>query len=337
MGDLSQPRLVHWPKSALALGHRESDDFVAPLLPPSNSVPVLLRTMTPFPKTISMRLPLSTTGEEILSGVSSRLHLSAESADSLRLYTRNGKVVPSQHRLCDISAGRTDFIDLELRLSVLGGKGGFGSMLRAQGGKMSARKGEENNDACRDLNGRRLKTVKEAQDLAAYMAAAPEREKALSKAQADKYAKLERMLGRKPRSAQEFEEAAGRLDDAGGDLGEGADDRGEGPSRIVPVKGREATGSGISGGSGSKRFERFDDHKFIQESRDAADKARSAAAMAMTKKKQKQKEKERQQQQQQETRDGEKAGQSIPAKATTGGAAAVATADTTKSSATVSV
>ncbi|CAO1617305.1 unnamed protein product [Jaminaea pallidilutea] len=319
----------------LASGSKSSKSSDVPQL----SAPVLLRTMTPFPKTISMRLPLSTTGEEILSGVSSRLRLSAQSADSLRLYTRNGKVVPSQHRLCDISAGRTDFIDLELRLSVLGGKGGFGSMLRAQGGKMSARKGEENNDACRDLNGRRLKTVKEAQDLAAYMAAAPEREKALSKAQADKYAKLERMLGRKPRSAQEFEEAAGKLDEAGGDLGEGVDDRGEGPSRIVPVKGREATGSGISGGSGSKRFERFDDHKFIQESRDAADKARGAAAMAMAKKKQKQKEKERQQQQQQqqETQDTEKASQSIPAKATTGGAAAVTSADATKSSATVSV
>jgi hypothetical protein len=51
------------------------------------------------------------------------------------------------------------FIKLNGRL--LGGKGGFGSMLRAQGGRMSSKK-STNFDACRDLSGRRLKTVKDA-------------------------------------------------------------------------------------------------------------------------------------------------------------------------------
>lgn len=45
---------------------------------------------------------------------------------------------------------------------VLGGKGGFGSQLRAAGGRMSSQK-TGNNDSCRDLSGRRLSTVKEAQ------------------------------------------------------------------------------------------------------------------------------------------------------------------------------
>jgi len=48
---------------------------------------------------------------------------------------------------------------LTARLS--GGKGGFGSMLRAQGGRMSSQK-STNTDACRDLSGRRIKTVNEA-------------------------------------------------------------------------------------------------------------------------------------------------------------------------------
>jgi hypothetical protein len=42
-----------------------------------------------------------------------------------------------------------------------GGKGGFGSQLRAAGGRMSSQK-TGNNDSCRDLSGRRLGTVKEA-------------------------------------------------------------------------------------------------------------------------------------------------------------------------------
>lgn len=48
-----------------------------------------------------------------------------------------------------------------LLLRLPGGKGGFGSMLRAQGGKMASQK-TSNFEACRDLSGRRLKTVNDA-------------------------------------------------------------------------------------------------------------------------------------------------------------------------------
>lgn len=51
------------------------------------------------------------------------------------------------------------FLNLSGRL--LGGKGGFGSMLRAQGGRMNAQK-TTNFEACRDLQGRRIKTVNDA-------------------------------------------------------------------------------------------------------------------------------------------------------------------------------
>lgn len=44
---------------------------------------------------------------------------------------------------------------------LLGGKGGFGSMLRAQGGRMNAQK-TTNFEACRDLQGRRIRTVNDA-------------------------------------------------------------------------------------------------------------------------------------------------------------------------------
>ncbi|KAI8817246.1 telomere stability and silencing-domain-containing protein [Fimicolochytrium jonesii] len=48
-----------------------------------------------------------------------------------------------------------------LLVRVPGGKGGFGSMLRAQGGKMASQK-TTNFEACRDLSGRRLKTMNDA-------------------------------------------------------------------------------------------------------------------------------------------------------------------------------
>ncbi|KAJ2607593.1 hypothetical protein H4S08_004770 [Coemansia sp. RSA 1365] len=53
---------------------------------------------------------------------------------------------------------------LSLRGRLLGGKGGFGSTLRSQGNRMSANK-SNNYDDCRDLYGRRLRTLKEAKGI----------------------------------------------------------------------------------------------------------------------------------------------------------------------------
>ena len=71
---------------------------------------------------------------------------------------------------------------LPLRLSVplCGGKGGFGSQLRAAGGRMSSKKKKNVGDANssnRNLDGRRLRTVNEAKALAEYLALKPEMDK----------------------------------------------------------------------------------------------------------------------------------------------------------------
>ncbi|PVU96740.1 hypothetical protein BB561_001000 [Smittium simulii] len=55
----------------------------------------------------------------------------------------------------------------------MGGKGGFGSMLRAQGGKMSSKK-ITNFDSCRDLSGRRLATIKAADSISKSLELAEE-------------------------------------------------------------------------------------------------------------------------------------------------------------------
>ncbi|ORY49875.1 hypothetical protein BCR33DRAFT_713481, partial [Rhizoclosmatium globosum] len=61
-------------------------------------------------------------------------------------------------------------------LRLRGGKGGFGSMLRAQGGRMASQK-TTNFEACRDLSGRRLKTVNDAKKIADFKESEPERER----------------------------------------------------------------------------------------------------------------------------------------------------------------
>lgn len=59
------------------------------------------------------------------------------------------------------------FFRLRWNVRCLGGKGGFGSMLRAQGGKMTKKKGKKNEndtDSFRTLEGRRMKNVRKAKE-----------------------------------------------------------------------------------------------------------------------------------------------------------------------------
>jgi len=90
--------------------------------------------------------------------------------------------------LCKLSAQ-----GCSLSPRLLGGKGGFGSQLRAAGGRMSSQR-TGNNDSCRDLNGRRLSTVKEAKRLADYIEGEDQRKKAVSEARKQKLEKLERRI-----------------------------------------------------------------------------------------------------------------------------------------------
>ncbi|KAI8647090.1 telomere stability and silencing-domain-containing protein [Parasitella parasitica] len=84
--------------------------------------------------------------------------------------------IPSGHALVDQDLRTSDeFMSIQLAGRILGGKGGFGSMLRAQGGRMNAQK-TTNFEACRDLQGRRIRTVNDAKKLQEELDAIPERE-----------------------------------------------------------------------------------------------------------------------------------------------------------------
>ncbi|EEB07797.1 ubiquitin family [Schizosaccharomyces japonicus yFS275] len=89
------------------------------------------------------------------------------------------------------AAPNCSFITLSLRPRVRGGKGGFGSQLRAAGGRMSRKRGEQENlDSCRDLQGRRLGQVRQAKELAEYLAKKPAETRAARLAKKEKLAKV---------------------------------------------------------------------------------------------------------------------------------------------------
>jgi len=79
---------------------------------------------------------------------------------------RNGKVV---NDLTNIS----NELPVHIVPRVLGGKGGFGSMLRAIGAQIEK---TTNRDACRDLSGRRLRDINEEQRLKRWFAKQRERD-----------------------------------------------------------------------------------------------------------------------------------------------------------------
>ena len=96
------------------------------------------------------------------------------------LTTNSRRTVPTNENVSALLTSTCDtFISLRLTVPLCGGKGGFGSILRAQGGRMSSRKKKQGdvNGSSRNLDGRRLRTVAEAKTLAEYLAIKPEMDK----------------------------------------------------------------------------------------------------------------------------------------------------------------
>merc|ERR1712018_222260 len=80
---------------------------------------------------------------------------------------------------------------VDVALSLLGGKGGFGSMLRALGAQIEK---TTNNEACRDLSGRRLRDINEESRLKNYVAGHAEREREKAKKKEEKLEKLRKLV-----------------------------------------------------------------------------------------------------------------------------------------------
>ncbi|KAI0602214.1 telomere stability and silencing-domain-containing protein [Biscogniauxia sp. FL1348] len=131
-----------------------------------------------LPPTLSFPLPATTTASDLRSCIDERL----PNKDARLILTTISNKQLSAHStqtISDLCDTDDDFVSLRLSLPLCGGKGGFGSQLRAAGGRMSSKKkknqGDENASS-RNLDGRRLRTVNEAKALAEYLAIKPEME-----------------------------------------------------------------------------------------------------------------------------------------------------------------
>ncbi|KAK4216150.1 telomere stability and silencing-domain-containing protein [Rhypophila decipiens] len=168
---------------------------------------------TGLPPTLSLALPPSTTIDELCSELDERLPKGA-STSRLIVTTISNKQVPrfSASPISSLISNKVDnlenedtnndFLTLRLSLPMCGGKGGFGSQLRAAGGRMSSKRkknqnGVEENGSSRNLDGRRLRTVTEAKALAEYLAIKPEMDRQEKEKRMARWAEIVEITERK--------------------------------------------------------------------------------------------------------------------------------------------
>lgn len=115
---------------------------------------VYLRLPSPL-ESLTLNLPLDTLVSDV--------PIPGNLRDNTYLRTTSSVPSPSTPLSALCNASNPSFpITLNLCARLNGGKGGFGAQLRAAGGRMASGK-NQNTDSCRDLSGRRLSTIKEAQ------------------------------------------------------------------------------------------------------------------------------------------------------------------------------
>jgi hypothetical protein len=201
---------------------------------------VLVSSFAPFP-TLSLQLPSHLPAESTLAYILSPLC----DPSSQTLSLNNGRSISEDATIGSLAGTSGSFATVRLAVRLPGGKGGFGSQLRAAGGRMNSKRGKENTDSCRDLNGRRLSTIKEAKKLAEYVASAPEREAA-----------------KRDEAKARLQALQDEIAKMGGDSLATTDKPGESSTSTTKA--------------GTKR--RLDDQKFVEESREMVDTVKSAVA-----------------------------------------------------------
>ncbi|KIJ66822.1 hypothetical protein HYDPIDRAFT_85488 [Hydnomerulius pinastri MD-312] len=154
------------------------------------STSVLFSTFPPFP-TLSLLVPSDTRIDDLYDILCDR-YPDLPCSDTLSISPHSGSVTPATH-VSELHDDSSNLVTLRLVPRLRGGKGGFGSQLRAAGGRMSSQK-TNNNDSCRDLSGRRLSTIKTAKRLVDYMENEEDRKKAAADAKKAKLENLERKI-----------------------------------------------------------------------------------------------------------------------------------------------
>lgn len=134
-----------------------------------------------LPRTLNKPVPSSTSTRDVLAVIYDLLP-SPDLGPRLIVSTISGRRLSpnSDAPISTYLSANDSFLPLRLSTRLCGGKGGFGSQLRAAGGRMSSRKKRDQQNATgsnRNLDGRRLRTIDEAKRLAEYLDIKPEMER----------------------------------------------------------------------------------------------------------------------------------------------------------------
>lgn len=99
---------------------------------------------------------------------------------------------------------------IDILIPILGGKGGFGSLLRAIGAQIEK---TTNRDACRDLSGRRLRDVKREDELKKLLLLRDKLEEERKRRKKEKLEKLKRKTTEDPTANTSIQELVQMFDD----------------------------------------------------------------------------------------------------------------------------
>ncbi|TPX15201.1 uncharacterized protein E0L32_004759 [Thyridium curvatum] len=166
-----------------------------------------------LPSTLALPVPPTATGSDLWEHLITRLPCSH---DRLQLTTlANEEILASSTIPVSslVSSCYDELLSLRLSVPLLGGKGGFGSQLRAAGGRMSSKRRKnqgDSNASSRNLDGRRIRTVTEAKALAEYLAIKPDMERKEKEKRRQRWEQIVEMTERKEEEIRHG--SKGRLD-----------------------------------------------------------------------------------------------------------------------------
>ncbi|PTB67522.1 hypothetical protein BBK36DRAFT_1158355 [Trichoderma citrinoviride] len=167
-----------------------------------------------LPPTLVLRTAPSTTVTSLREQIDGKLPPGATESKFIITTTSNRQLPQSSEAPIStyLASDEDEFLSLRLAIPLCGGKGGFGSQLRAAGGRMSSRKKQKQDDggSSRNLDGRRLRTVNEAKALAEYLAIKPEMEKKEKERRRQRWEEIVEMAER--REAEIKSGGRGKLD-----------------------------------------------------------------------------------------------------------------------------
>ena len=183
-----------------------------------------------FPRTLSLPTSASTTVKDALELIASRLPATNQPLTITTTSSRPVIAASSSPLSSLVPSGDASILPLRLSVAVRGGKGGFGSQLRAAGGRMSSRKKNRDNNinpngSNRNLDGRRLRTVDEAKRLAEYLAIKPEMEKREKEQRRKRWEAVVEASEKREEEIKRGGVGGGRLDSEWVEAKEGAEER----------------------------------------------------------------------------------------------------------------